>query len=112
MCYYLCPALVVYSLVTLYAGNVHLFAQNTTGADALHPYIFMVCTGTTSLHFTSLHLTIPAITLVVKSTLASVPIPLLNVVNVGVNGAPCPAWIGSLCNVFTHFDWEYLYEMV
>lgn len=99
--------MIVYSLVTLYAGNVHLFAHNTTGADALHLYIFLVCTGTTSLHFT-----IPAITAVVKGTLASVPIPLLNVVNVGVNGAPCPAWIGSLCNVFTHFEWEYLYEMV
>ena len=59
-----------------------------------------------------LHFTIPAITAVVKGTLASVSIPLLNVVNVGVSGAPCPAWIGSLCNVFTHFEWEYLYEMV
>ena len=47
-----------------------------------------------------------------KCTRASIPIPLLNVVNVGVNGAPCPAWIGSLCNIFTHFEWEYLYEMV
>jgi len=101
-----CPALIVYSLVTLYAGNVRNFAQNTIGADALRLYIFMVCTGTTSLHFT-----IPAITAVVNCTLANVPIPLLNVVNVVVNGAPCPAWIGSLCNVFTHFEWEYFYKV-
>lgn len=81
---------------------MHHFAQNTIGADALHPYIFMVCTGTTSLHFT-----IPVITAVAKCALANVPIPLLNIVNVGVNGASCPAWIGSLCNVFTHIEWEY-----
>lgn len=76
------------------------FAQNTTGADVLHVYIFMACTGTTSFHFT-----IPAITAVVKCTLASVPIPLQNLVNVGVNGAPCPAWIGFILNGSICMKW-------